>query len=100
MPQGNRDKSNVKTNMDATKKPLLIPPEFSAYAEKHGIFQIYEVSNLTISFMQTDSQGHAQLSYFSLIFGELIEPVCKELNNLYTYLLLLPVSSCSQFRYY
>lgn len=31
--------------MDATKKPLLIPPEFSNYAEKHGIFQIYEVSD-------------------------------------------------------
>lgn len=28
--------------MDATKKPLLIPPEFSNYAEKHDIFQIYE----------------------------------------------------------
>lgn len=28
--------------MDATKKPLLIPPEFSVYAEKHGIFQLYE----------------------------------------------------------
>ncbi|KAM7451132.1 Adenylate kinase 8 [Porites harrisoni] len=28
--------------MDATKKPLLIPPEFSNYAERHGIFQIYE----------------------------------------------------------
>ncbi|PFX30351.1 adenylate kinase 8-like [Stylophora pistillata] len=28
--------------MDATKKPLLIPPEFSNYAEKHNIFQIYE----------------------------------------------------------
>jgi len=28
--------------MDATKKPILIPPEFSTYAEKHGIFQIYE----------------------------------------------------------
>ncbi|XP_065068718.1 adenylate kinase 8-like [Rhopilema esculentum] len=28
--------------MDATKRPLLIPPEFSVYAEKHGIFQIYE----------------------------------------------------------
>ncbi|EDO43271.1 predicted protein [Nematostella vectensis] len=28
--------------MDATKKPLLIPPEFANYAEKHGIFQIYE----------------------------------------------------------
>jgi len=29
--------------MDATKKPLLIPPEFSIYAEKHGVFQIYEM---------------------------------------------------------
>ena len=33
------------SKMDATKKPLLIPPEFSNYAEKHGIFQIYEVSD-------------------------------------------------------
>ena len=32
--------------MDATKRPLLIPPEFSVYAEKHGIFQIYEVRRL------------------------------------------------------
>ena len=32
-----------KFKMDATKKPLLIPPEFSNYAEKHDIFQIYEV---------------------------------------------------------
>ena len=29
--------------MDATKKPLLIPPEFSNYAEKHEIFQTVEV---------------------------------------------------------
>ena len=28
--------------MDATKKPLLIPPEFSNYAEKHEIFQTIE----------------------------------------------------------
>lgn len=28
--------------MDATKKPLLIPPKFSTYAEKHGVFQTYE----------------------------------------------------------
>ena len=34
--------------MDATKRPLLIPPEFSVYAEKHGIFQIYEVSKTTM----------------------------------------------------
>ena len=34
-----------KFKMDATKKPLLIPPEFSNYAEKQGIFQIYEVRN-------------------------------------------------------
>lgn len=36
-----------KHKMDATKKPLLIPPEFSTYAEKHGIFQIYEVCTLS-----------------------------------------------------
>lgn len=29
--------------MDATKKPLLIPPEFANYAEKHEIFQTIEV---------------------------------------------------------
>ena len=30
--------------MDATKKPLRIPPEFSIYAEEHGIFDMYKVS--------------------------------------------------------
>ncbi|EDV27446.1 uncharacterized protein TRIADDRAFT_53152 [Trichoplax adhaerens] len=28
--------------MDATKRPLQIPPGFSTYAEKHGIFQLLE----------------------------------------------------------
>ncbi|XP_069121761.1 adenylate kinase 8-like [Argopecten irradians] len=28
--------------MDQTKRPLLIPPEFSTYAEKHGIFEMYK----------------------------------------------------------
>lgn len=28
--------------MDATKKPLRIPPEFGAYAEEHGIFDLYK----------------------------------------------------------
>ncbi|XP_046844873.1 adenylate kinase 8-like [Xenia sp. Carnegie-2017] len=37
--------------MDATKKPLLIPPEFSNYAEKHEIFQTIEhlIEKLIIS---------------------------------------------------
>lgn len=30
--------------MDATKKPLRIPPEFGTYAEEHGIFDLYKVS--------------------------------------------------------
>lgn len=64
MPQGNRNKRNVKTNMDTTKKPLLIPPEFSAYAEKHGIFQIYEVSNLTISFYANRFTGTCTVILF------------------------------------
>ena len=29
--------------MDATKRPLTIPPEISNYAEKHGIFDLYKV---------------------------------------------------------
>lgn len=29
--------------MDATKRPLSIPPEISNYAEKHGIFDLYKV---------------------------------------------------------
>ena len=29
--------------MDETKKPLLIPPEFALYAEKHEIFDLYQV---------------------------------------------------------
>ncbi|XP_062516251.1 adenylate kinase 8-like [Corticium candelabrum] len=28
--------------MDATQKPLLIPPDFAVYAERHGLFQLYE----------------------------------------------------------
>ncbi|CAD5123889.1 DgyrCDS12196 [Dimorphilus gyrociliatus] len=28
--------------MDQTKRPLRIPPEFSSYAEQHGIFDIYK----------------------------------------------------------
>nr|CAB3220769.1 AK58 radial spoke protein [Phallusia mammillata] len=28
--------------MDATKKPLRIPPEFGIYAEEHGIFDMYK----------------------------------------------------------
>ncbi|XP_002735582.1 adenylate kinase 8-like [Saccoglossus kowalevskii] len=28
--------------MDATKKPLRIPPEFTTYAERHGIFDLYK----------------------------------------------------------
>ena len=39
----------TEPKMDATKKPLLIPPEFSTYAEKHGIFEIYEVHFLFIN---------------------------------------------------
>jgi len=29
--------------MDATKRPLSIPPEISNYAEKHGIFDLHKV---------------------------------------------------------
>ena len=30
--------------MDATKKPLVVPPDFSNYAESKGIFQVLQVS--------------------------------------------------------
>ena len=34
----------TENNMvDATKRPLRIPPEFSTYAEQHGIFDLYKV---------------------------------------------------------
>jgi hypothetical protein len=29
--------------MDQTTRPLLIPPEFALYAEKHGVFDLYQV---------------------------------------------------------
>ena len=32
--------------MDATKRPLRIPPEFGVYAEEHGIFDLYKVNYL------------------------------------------------------
>ena len=28
--------------MDALKRPLTIPPEFSRYAEEKGLFELYE----------------------------------------------------------
>ncbi len=28
--------------MDALKRPLSVPPEFSVYAEEKGVFQLYE----------------------------------------------------------
>merc|ERR1712227_846376 len=39
------DTSKVKKfdkDMDATKRPLLIPPEFATYAENHGVFEMYQ----------------------------------------------------------
>lgn len=30
--------------MDSTKKPLRIPPEFGAYAEENGVFDMYKVT--------------------------------------------------------
>ena len=35
--------------MDATKRPLLIPPEFATYAETHGVFEMYQVNICTVS---------------------------------------------------
>lgn len=34
--------------MDQTIKPLLIPPEFALYAEKHSIFELYQVKNSSL----------------------------------------------------
>ena len=34
--------------MDATKKPLRIPPEFARYAEEKEIFQLLEVTFATM----------------------------------------------------
>lgn len=36
--------------MDQTTKPLLIPPQFALYAEKHGIFELYQVKKLITKF--------------------------------------------------
>ena len=37
--------------MDQTRRPLKIPPEFSMYAEKHGIFEMYKVGIYHIEFV-------------------------------------------------
>jgi hypothetical protein len=34
--------------MDQTIKPLLIPPQFALYAEKHGIFELYQVEGRVV----------------------------------------------------
>lgn len=33
--------------MDQTAKPLLIPPQFALYAEKYGVFELYQVKYFT-----------------------------------------------------
>ena len=30
--------------MDATRRPLRVPPSFSVYAEQHGLFELFKVS--------------------------------------------------------
>ena len=35
--------------MDQTKRPLMIPPEFATYAEQHGIFDLYKVSDCILN---------------------------------------------------
>ena len=32
--------------MDQTERPVKIPPEFSVYAEKHHIFEVFQVDKL------------------------------------------------------
>ena len=44
----------IYVNMDATKKPLRIPPEFARYAEEKEIFQLLEV---TYTFITTGGAG-------------------------------------------
>lgn len=41
---GNNYLIKLFTKMDATKRPLLIPPDFANYAEEHGVFDMYKVS--------------------------------------------------------
>ena len=36
-------KQQIIVQMDATKKPLRIPPDFGIYAEEHEVFDLYKV---------------------------------------------------------
>ncbi len=54
-----------KIGIDASRRPLTIPPEFVVYAEKHGIFdmfQVWEVTNLA-------RYVFALWSFFGIIFA-------------------------------
>ena len=42
-------------NMDATQRPLTIPPEISNYAEKHRIFDLYKVLISMLNYSVTDT---------------------------------------------
>ncbi len=57
--------------MDQTAKPLLIPPEFALYAEKHGIFELYQVG---VNFVRwTFFEGFdSVLLDFKRLLGQLI----------------------------
>ena len=77
--------------MDALKRPLVIPPEFSRYAEEKGLFELYErmlaellvarpddpLSFLLDFLSQTKDDGkivHRNLCYFRVWYD------CKNYN--------------------
>ena len=57
--------------MDQTTRPLLIPPQFALYAEKHSIFELYQVKfALAIFFSQETFNLNS--NYFKRLLSQLI----------------------------
>lgn len=54
--------------MDQTIKPLLIPPEFALYAEKHSIFELYQVKNSSL--LSTNFEFNRKYNQTLLIYSD------------------------------
>ena len=50
--------------MDATKRPLKIPPVFATYAEQHGIFDMYKVCTIFLFTMHRNPTPAESDAYY------------------------------------
>lgn len=74
---------HLESVMDQTKRPLLIPPEFGTYAEKHGLFDLYKVWTWII---KTRSNNNKLTSHQIFIYAW-----CDEVSFILRFKIEMPI---------